>query len=422
MNWNKFSKWFYPGMKIKRWGVLGIFSSLLVGFSLILLIGGEKIGALYDLLSSSPIYYYLTASFALLGGILGLIWGVSRLALSVTGPLNFLNKSPSNMIWKSRLLDRGPEIVTIGGGTGLSVLLRGLKQYTSNITAVVTVMDDGGSSGRLRREMDMLPPGDIRNCLIALADDESRMSKIFQHRFENGSELGGHSLGNLIIAGVEGIEGSFDRAIEETSKLLNIRGRVIPSTLKNTNLVARLEGGEVLSGESNLSDHPKRIEKIELEEEAPPYQPAIEEIRSADVIVLGPGSLFTSLIPNLLVERVGKAIEEAPGKKFYVTNIMTEPGETDGFSATDHLEVLGSYLNLSSLDYVVVNVGKANQELLDRYAREGAELVEPDLVDDNEYGVRPLLDDLVDTLELEGKRTVKHDHERLAKLILSSLD
>lgn len=422
MNWNKFSKWFYPGMKIKRWGVLGIFSSLLVGFSLILLIGGEKIGALYDLLSSSPIYYYLTAAFALLGGILGLIWGVSRLALSVTGPLDLLNKSPSNLIWRSRLLDRGPEIVTIGGGTGLSVLLRGLKQYTSNITAVVTVMDDGGSSGRLRREMDMLPPGDIRNCLIALADDESRMSKIFQHRFENGSDLGGHSLGNLIIAGLEGIEGSFDRAIEETSKLLNIRGRVIPSTLKNTNLVARLEGGEVLSGESNLSDHPKRIEKIELEEEAPPYQPAIDEIRSADVIVIGPGSLFTSLVPNLLVEKVGKAIEEAPGKKFYVTNIMTEPGETDGFSATDHLEVLGSYLNLSSLDYVVVNVGKANQELLDRYAREGAELVEPDLVDDNEYGVRPLLDDLVDTLELEGKRTVKHDHERLAKLILSSLD
>ncbi|MCF7889588.1 uridine diphosphate-N-acetylglucosamine-binding protein YvcK [Candidatus Bipolaricaulota bacterium] len=422
MNWNKLSKWFYPGTRIKRWGALGIFSGLMVGFSLILLIGGERIGALYDFLSSSPIYYYLAASFALLGGILGLIWAVSRLALSVTGPLNFLDRSPSNLILRSRLLDRGPKVVTIGGGTGLSVLLRGLKQYTSNITAIVTVMDDGGSSGRLRREMDMLPPGDIRNCLIALADDESWMSKIFQHRFENGSELGGHSLGNLIIAGVEQIEGSFERAIEETSKLLNIRGRVIPSTLKNTNLVARLEGGEVLSGESSLSDHPKRIERIELEEEAPPYPPAIEEIKSADVIVLGPGSLFTSLVPNLLVNQVGKAVEEASGKKFYVANIMTEPGETDGFSATDHLEALGPYLNLSSLDYVVVNVGKARQELLDRYAREGAELVEPDLVDDNEYGVRPLLDDLVDTVELEGKRTVKHDHGRLAKLVLSSLD
>ncbi|MBS3787148.1 YvcK family protein [Candidatus Bipolaricaulota bacterium] len=422
MNWNKLSKWLYPGMRIKRWGLLGIFSGLMVGFSLILLIGGKRIGGLYDLLSSSPVYYYLTAAVALLGGFLGLVWAVSRLALSVTAPLDFLNNPPSNLILKSRLLDRGPKVVTIGGGTGLSVLLRGLKQYTSNITAVVTVMDDGGSSGRLRREMDMLPPGDIRNCLIALADDESRMSKIFQHRFENGSELEGHSLGNLIIAGVEQIEGSFDRAIEETSKLLNIRGRVIPSTLKNTNLVARLEGGEVVSGESSLSDNPERIEKLELEEEAPPYQPAIEEIRSADVIVLGPGSLFTSLIPNLLVNRVGKAIEESSGKKFYVANIMTEPGETDGFSVTDHLRVLESYLNFSSLDYVVVNVGKVNQELLDRYAREGAELVEPDLVDDNEYGVKPLLDNLVDTVELEGKRTVKHNAERLAKLVLSSID
>lgn len=422
MNWNKFSKWFYPGVRIKRWGVLGVFSGLMVGFSLILLIGGKKVGMLYDLLSSSPIYYYLAAAVALFGGVLGLIWAVSRLALSVIDPLDFPDKPPSNLILRSRLLDRGPKVVTIGGGTGLSVLLRGLKQYTSNITAVVTVMDDGGSSGRLRREMDMLPPGDIRNCLIALADDESRMSKIFQHRFENGSELGGHSLGNLIIAGLEQMEGSFDRAIEETSKLLNIRGRVIPSTLKNTNLVARLKGGKLISGESSMSDHPKKIESIQLEEEAPPYQPAIEEIKTADVIVLGPGSLFTSLVPNLLVNRIGKVIEESSGKKFYVTNIMTEPGETDGFSATDHLEVLGSYLDLSSLDYAVVNVGEASQELLDRYAREGAELVEPDLVDDNKYGVKPLLDDLVDTVELEGKRTVKHDHERLAKLVLSSLD
>ena len=422
MNWKNISKWLYPGMRVKRWVVIGVFSSLMFGFSLILLIGGERIDTLYGLLSSNPIYYYLTASFALVGGILGLIWSVSSLALSVTDPLDIFNSSPSNLIWRNRLLSRGPKIVTIGGGTGLSVLLRGLKRYTSNITAVVTVMDDGGSSGRLRREMDMLPPGDIRNCLIALADDESQMSKIFQHRFKNGSELGGHSLGNLIIAGVEQMEGSFDRAIEETSKLLNIRGRVIPSTLKNTNLVARLEGGEILTGESSLSDHPRRIENIELEEEAPPYQPAIKEIKSADVIVIGPGSLFTSLIPNLLVNQIGKTIEDASGKKFYVTNIMTEPGETDGFSAIDHLEALGPHFNPSSLDYAVINVGKASQDILNRYAREGAELVEPDLVDDNKYGVKPLLDDLVDTVELEGKRTIKHDHERLAKLILSTLD
>ncbi|MFB6214319.1 MAG: 2-phospho-L-lactate transferase CofD family protein, partial [Candidatus Bipolaricaulia bacterium] len=169
MNWSKLAKWFHPGVRIKRWGVLGIFSGLMVGFSLILLIGGKRIGTLYDLLSSNPVYYYLVAAVALSGGLLGLVWAVSRLALSITGPLDFSDKSPSNLILQSRLLDRAPKVVTIGGGTGLSVLLRGLKQYTSNITAVVTVMDDGGSSGRLRREMGMLPPGDIRNCLIALA-------------------------------------------------------------------------------------------------------------------------------------------------------------------------------------------------------------------------------------------------------------
>ncbi|MFB6290557.1 MAG: uridine diphosphate-N-acetylglucosamine-binding protein YvcK [Candidatus Bipolaricaulia bacterium] len=422
MNWDKFLKWLFPGLRINQWSLLGIFYGLLVVFSLVLLIGGKRIIVLYGWLTSNPFYYYLTAGVVLLGGVIGLVWEMRRLGSPVTAPLDFLDRSPSNMIWKNRLLDRGPKVVTIGGGTGMSVLLRGLKLYTSNITAIVTVMDDGGSSGRLKREMDMLPPGDIRNCLIALADDESRMSKIFQHRFENGSELEGHSLGNLIIAGAEQMEGSFDRAIEETSKLLNIRGRVIPSTLKNTSLVARLEGGEVLSGESSLSDHPRRIETLELEEEAPPYSPAIEEIRSADVIVLGPGSLFTSLIPNLLVERVGKAIEEAEGKKFYVTNIMTEPGETDGFSATDHLETLDSFFDISCLDYVVVNVGKTSQSLLNRYAREGAELVEPDFVDDNKYGIKPLLDDLVDTVELQGKKTVKHDHQRLAKLILSTLN
>ncbi|MBS3813759.1 MAG: YvcK family protein, partial [Candidatus Bipolaricaulota bacterium] len=421
-NWKNVSKWLYPGMKVKRWGILGILSALLVGFSLILLIGRARIGVLYDLLASDPVYYYLVAGLTFVGGVLGLIWSVSSLALSVAGPMDLFNQPPSDLIWKSRLLSKGPKVVAIGGGTGLSVLLRGLKKYTSNITAIVTVMDDGGSSGRLRREMDMLPPGDIRNCLLALADDESRMSEILQYRFKNGAELGGHSLGNLVIAGLEQIEGSFDRAIEETSKLLNIRGRVIPSTLKNTNLVARLEGGNILTGESALSDHPERIEEIKLEEEAPPYPPAVAEIKDADVIILGPGSLFTSLIPNLLVDGLAESLKKSSGKKYYVINIMTEPGETEGMSAIDHLKVLSKYLDPETLDYAVVNTGGADEELLDRYAREGAELVEPDLVNDNEYGIKPLMADLVDTVELEGKRTVKHDSDRLAELILGSID
>ncbi len=420
MDLERLSKWLYPGMRVKRWVAMGVVSALLVGFSLILLIGRSTIDLLYELLSAHSIVYYFVAGVAFVGGIVGVVWSVNRLALSVTDPMDRFDRSPTEMIWRNRRLSRGPKVVAIGGGTGLSVLLRGLKKYTSNITAVVTVMDDGGSSGRLRREMDMLPPGDIRNCLIALADDESRMGEIFQHRFEEGGELQGHSLGNLIIAGLEGIEGEFDLAIEETSKLLNIRGRVIPSTLKNTNLVARLENGEKLTGESTLSDHPKRIRSIQLEEAADPYPPAIEEIEDADIIVLGPGSLFTSLIPNLLVNGIVEALESSQARKFYVTNIMTEPGETDGLSARDHLEILSGYMNPNTIDHAVVNVGKADEDLLDRYASEGAELVEPDLVDDNKYGIEPLLDDLVSTVELEGKRTVKHDHDRLAELILAS--
>lgn len=421
MDLERLSKWLYPGMRVKRWVALGVVSALLVGFSLILLIGRSTIDLLYDLLSANLMLYYFVAAVALVGGIVGVIWSVNRLALSVTSPMDRFDRSPTEMIWQNRRLSRGPKVVAIGGGTGLSVLLRGLKKYTSNITAIVTVMDDGGSSGRLRREMDMLPPGDIRNCLIALADDESRMGEIFQHRFEEGGELQGHSLGNLIIAGLEGIKGEFDLAIEETSKLLNIRGRVIPSTLKNTNLVARLENGEKLTGESTLSDHPKRIRSIQLEEAADPYPPAIEEIEDADIIVLGPGSLFTSLIPNLLVNGIVEAIESSKARKFYVTNIMTEPGETDGMSSSDHLEILSGYMDPNIIDHAVVNVGKADEELLGRYASEGAELVEPDLVDDNKYGIEPLLDDLVSTVELEGKRTVKHDHDRLAELILASV-
>ncbi|MFP4136391.1 MAG: uridine diphosphate-N-acetylglucosamine-binding protein YvcK [Candidatus Acetothermia bacterium] len=420
MDWKNLSKWLYPGMKVKRWVLLGVASALLVGFSLILLVGRSTVDLLYDWLSSTPLYYYLVAGVSLVAGLSGLVWGFNRLALSVTEPMEPLERPASELIWDKRLLSKGAKVVAIGGGTGLSVLLRGLKGYTSNITAIVTVMDDGGSSGRLRREMNMLPPGDIRNCLIALADDESRMSEIFQHRFEQGGELEGHSLGNLIIAGLERIEGGFDLAIEETSKLLNIRGRVIPSTLKNTNLVARLEGGEVLQGESTLSNHPGRIEKVELAEKAPAYPPALEEAKNADIVVLGPGSLFTSLIPNLLVEGFAEALESADAEKYYVTNIMTEPGETDGMSARDHLEVLSDYINVAYLDNAVVNVGTAEDSILERYTGEGAELVEPDLVDDNEYGIEPLLDDLVSKVELEGKKTIKHDHERLAELILGS--
>lgn len=422
MNWKEVLKWFYPGMRVKRWGLLAFLSAILFGFSLLLLVGKNWVGFVYDILFPQPLYYYLVASVAFLVGALGLGWGITKLAQSITKVIKPTSRSTSDMIWTRRFLSKGVSVVAVGGGTGLSVLLRGLKKHTSNITAIVTVMDDGGSSGRLRKEMNMLPPGDIRNCLIALADDESMMSRIFQHRFESGAELQGHSLGNLIIAGMEQVEGGFDRAIEETSNLLNIRGRVVPSTLKNTHLVATLQNGKVVHGESSLSNHPGSVERIELAERAPPYSQAIKAIRGADIIILGPGSLYTSIIPNLLVEDFAAAIEGAEARKYYVTNIMTEPGETDRMTACDHLQALNSQVDVSSLDYAVVNRGEVDSELLARYRSEGARLVQADLGSDNKYGLQVLEGDLIDVVELEGKKTVKHDSDKLAKIILSTLE
>lgn len=419
VKWSNLLKWFYPGMKVKRWLLLAGASAVALGIGILLLVGQSTVSALYRALSDNLGLYYLVGSLLALTGLFGIAWGLNEAANSVLSTFPARTESTSDIIWKRRLLSRGPRVVTIGGGTGLSVLLRGLKRYTSNITAIVTVMDDGGSSGRLRQDMGMLPPGDIRNCIIALADDESSMGEVFQHRFREGEGLAGHSLGNLFIAGMEQLQGGFDRAIEETSKLLNIRGQVVPATLTKTNLVAHLSNGERVVGESKLSEKKGAILEIGLTEKAQLHPKALQELRKADIIVLGPGSLYTSLIPNLLVEGMAEEIEEAEATKIFVTNIMTEPGETDGFSARDHLEALRPYLQPSCLDWSVVNVGEVEEELLNRYAQEGAKLVEDDLGDDNEFGIRVVKRDLVRTMQLEGKRTIKHDFEQLAKIIIS---
>lgn len=414
-----FWKWLYPGMKVKRWLGLAALSAIALGLGLLLLVGKGPIGLFYDLLSDNRVVYYLVGAVFLCAGLLGVVWGLNRSARSVLEGFTGQVAHTSDIIWQKRFLSRGPRIVTIGGGTGLSVLLRGLKQYTSNITAIVTVTDDGGSSGRLRREMGMLPPGDIRNCIIALSDDESLMSKMFQHRFKSGEELQGHSLGNLFIAGMEKLTGGFDRAIEEASRMLNIRGQVVPSTLTNTDLVAQLETGEEVIGESKVSQRRGAVSSIDLVDRAEPHPKAVQALRTADYIVVGPGSLYTSLIPNLLVKDLAREIEKAGAEKFFVVNIMTEPGETDGFSASDHLRALNSYLDVSSLNWAVVNSGQVKEDLLEQYAQEGAEFVAPDLTDDNEFGLRVLSADLIKVIELEGKKTIKHNYNKLAELIVS---
>jgi len=411
-------KWLYPGMGVKRWALVIGLSGVVTVVGLMGLIGKENLKAIYSLFAGSgPAIYGLIAALLILG-VGGIAFGVNRLMRSIIRELSpEYEGRASDIIYSKRLLSRGPQVVAVGGGTGLSTLLRGLKELTANITAVVTVMDDGGSSGRLRREMNILPPGDIRNCLIALAEDESKMSRLFQHRFRDGT-LDGHSLGNLVLAGLKEMTGSFDKAVEELSSILNIRGEVLPTTLEDVQLVAEMADGTLVRGECAIAQAGKKIVRMALSKpRVRPYHKVISAIRSADVIILGPGSLFTSIISNLLVEDVAKEIELSRAIKFYVANLMTQPGETDGFTLRDHLSALSEYIDLRSFDYLIVNSGRIPKELEESYLREGAVPVVNDLGGANEYGLRVVEADLLDVVELEGRATVKHHPERLARTI-----
>ncbi len=418
MRLKRFLRWLYPGMAVKRWAALAALSMLLIVFGLVLLFGREVVRWLYTLFAPAPGYALFIGILLLVGGFAGAAAGTRKFLRSIIrGIAPEALGQAGEVIYSRRRLSRGASAVAFGGGTGLSALLRGLKEFTSNITAVVAVMDTGGSSGRLRQEMGILPPGDIRNCIIALADDESKIAELFGHRFLGGS-LNGHSLGNLVIAGLQERLGRFDLAIEEMSHILNIRGQVLPATLERVDLVAEMEDGGIVRGEEQLAKDPRRIKRVLLSEQpVPPYEKAFKEFRRAELIVLGPGSLFTSIIPNLLVDGVAGELERARGKKFYVVNLMTQPGETDGFTAKDHLEALRRYTDISQLDYVIVNTEPIPEHLLQQYEAEGSIPVVNDLT--GLEGPEVIAEELLEIVELEGKPTVKHDSRRLAKLIWS---
>ena len=308
-----------------------------------------------------------------------------------------------------------PKIVVIGGGTGLSVMLKGLKKYTDQLTAVVTVSDDGGSSGRLRAELGVLPPGDIRNCLVAMAETETLMNEVFQHRFQQGTGIAGHNLGNLLMVAMAEITGDFVSAIKEVSRVLAVRGKVIPATLEPVNLGARMSDGAVIYGETAIRKYQQKIEKIFLVPEAClPVPDTIEAILKADAIVLGPGSLYTSIIPNLLVKGVSKSIAQSPAVKIYVSNIMTEQGETDDFSALDHLRVIMDYAEQPVIDYVVLNTGKIDDLRLERYREEQAVPVTDSYQQIINMGMKVLAQDLVSDTEVAW-----HDADKLARAIIS---
>ncbi len=307
-----------------------------------------------------------------------------------------------------------PRIVVIGGGTGLSVMLKGLKKHTSHLTAVVTVTDDGGSSGRLRSQLGVLPPGDIRNCLVALAETESLMDKVFQHRFSAGDGLQGHSLGNLLLVALTDITGDFVSAIREVSQVLKVRGQVLPATLEYVNLAARMKDGSIVTGETSIRRHDQKIERVFLiPEKCLPAPETLEAIREADAIILGPGSLYTSIIPNLLVHGVVSAIEESRAVTCYVSNIMTEKGETDDYSAADHLRVILEHLGKQIIDYVIVNSGSIDEKRLKRYREEKAVPVRISSEEILSMGMRLVEEDLVSDTDVAW-----HEPNKLARVIV----
>ncbi|WP_102344913.1 gluconeogenesis factor YvcK family protein [Bacillus sp. Marseille-P3661] len=313
---------------------------------------------------------------------------------------------------------RLPKVVVIGGGTGLPVLLRGLKQYPIDITAIVTVADDGGSSGRLRSDLQIPPPGDIRNVLAALSEVEPLIESLFQHRFKNGNELSGHALGNLLLAAMTNITGDFVTAIREMSKVLNVKGKVLPAANRGIILSAEMEDGSIVTGESKIPDTDKKIKRVYLSpKDVEPLPETLEEIHHADVIIIGPGSLYTSILPNLLVTKIGQELCHSNAKKVYVCNVMTQAGETTGFSASDHIKVLYEHLKCAFLDMVIVNDAEIPVHILQRYKEENAQPVLYDLDRLKQFGVKIINQDLI---HIE-QGVIRHDTSKIAKLIFSLL-
>ena len=414
--------WLIPGLKLKRWFALIILGSVLAAIGTAMLF---KLEPIYFLIKYAKKMYHIiqpeVAGICLivLGAIIFLkAWLETNFSMmDVKGQRN--RNAMGEALYRRMKLNHGPKIVAIGGGTGLSTLLKGIKRLTNNITAIVTVGDDGGSSGRLREEMGILPPGDIRNCIAALADDDDIVTKLFQYRFKSGEGLEGHSFGNLFITAMSSICGDMVSAIKESSKVLLIRGRVLPATVDDMRLIAKMEDGSVVRGESNIPEAGKRIVDLSSEPlHCKPAKEVIEAIHSADLIILGPGSLYTSIIPNLLVSGIAEAVSNSRAAKIYVCNVMTQPGETDNYSVSDHIRALfrhavKSGANKKLFDAVLIN-DSLPENLAKKYEEKDSLPVEEDTGAIRDLGIEivraKLIQDNKDGL-------VRHDPKKVAKAI-----
>lgn len=352
----------------------------------------------------------------LVAGVFGIGLGLSRAVRSVVGAVvPGYGGHLADDVLQANSLKRGPAVVVIGGGTGLSTLLRGLKEHTSNITAIVTVTDDGGSSGRLRTEMGIPPPGDIRNCLVALADKESLMEELFQYRFKGNSGLNGHSFGNLLIAALTDLFGDFEVAVKESSKVLAIRGRVLPSTLSDVTIWAEMGDGSEVRGETSIASHELPIKRVFIEPEScRPLPEATEAIRGADAIILGPGSLYTSVIPNLLVKELTEAICRSSAPRIYVCNVMTQKGETDQYSVRDHVDAILDHSYADLIDYCIVNDTPVSEHLIEKYRS-----MSQDVVSDDSEGLVDRGIQVIKARVVSETQVVRHDPQKLAAVLVN---
>lgn len=422
-----FLKWMYPGIKVKRWLLLFSMGVIVASVGIAIVFNYKYVGNLEEAIFrmvylTTGSYYYTVTTIV---GIVIIASGLVIMALAtrqiISSVISVLIPEGSDklieLIFQKRKLNRGPAVAVIGGGTGLSVLLRGIKSVTGNVTAIVTVADDGGSSGRLREDFDMIPPGDLRNCLVALADTEPLMEKLFQHRFGGTGGLAGHNFGNLFIAAMTEVLGDVEQALKESSKVLAVRGRVLPASIQKVRLWAKMTDGTVVEGESQIPLANKRIDRVYLEpKETMPVESTLEAIRDADAVILGPGSLYTSILPNLLVRGVADTLRQSQAVKIYICNVMTQPGETDGYSASEHVKAILDHVGPGVIDYVVVNNHNVAVNLQQKYASQGAYPVEADVKVIEAMDIKVFSADVI-----SETNWVRHDPLKLSRTIVSMI-
>ena len=372
-------KWIKILFTYRKWLLSGAFGLLFfcIGFGIILIESNIKLTV------------FLSSFLIIIIGIMLIIVCTKKIFYTTVAVVcNEKNKSPKNFneikdfLYVRKKLDNGPKVVAIGGGTGISTMLRGLKTITSNVTAIITVADDGGSSGKLREELGILPPGDIRNCILALADTEPVMEKLLQYRFKEGA-FKDHNFGNLLLAAMNDISDSFEDAVQATSDVLKVTGKVLPVTSEKISLCAQMDDGHVVCGEKNIGTHNKtqfgKIRRVYLDKRyVKPVNEVLDAIKEADIIVLGPGSLYTSIIPNLLVDNVVKEIKKSKAIKVYVCNVMTQPSETEDYSVYDHIRAIEEHSCKGIIEYCIVNSAFVPDYMLEKYREEGAEIVQID--------------------------------------------